>query len=120
MEITQKFLKKHFGYDPEGYLIFKEPWNDNWTHRPTGCRMIAGYQKGKTRADRYERIVIDSVWILIHHLIWFWHYGYMPEFEEKLVMDHIDGNKLNNRIQNLRWVTQKENNHFNMKRRSGG
>ena len=117
MEVTQRFLKKHFDYDLEGYLIFKEPWNDNCNHRPIGCRMVARYQKGKTRADRYERIVIDGDYYLVHHLIWFWHYGYMPGFEENLVMDHKDADKLNNRIQNLRWITHKENNHYNMKRK---
>ena len=119
MEITQDWLKEHFDYDSNGFLILKKYWNDRVNcRRYLGDKMVAGYEKGKTRADRYERIAIEKSYYLIHHLIWFWHYGYMPEFEENLVMDHRDTNKSNNRIQNLRWISQTENNHYNMRRKS--
>lgn len=29
----------------------------------------------------------------------------------KRLVDHIDGNRCNNRVENLRWVTYQENNH---------
>lgn len=43
--------------------------------------------------------------VSLHRIAWFIHYGSWPEYN----IDHINGDKLDNRIGNLRSVTQSEN-----------
>ncbi|MAD98720.1 MAG: hypothetical protein Unbinned200contig1000_32 [Prokaryotic dsDNA virus sp.] len=44
----------------------------------------------------------------VSHIVWFAYNGYWPD--KHLVIDHIDGDPSNNRIDNLRLVTHKVNN----------
>jgi hypothetical protein len=52
----------------------------------------------------YIHIKIKAKAFKAHRLIFLYHYGYFPEF-----VDHIDGNKQNNRIENLREASKQEN-----------
>lgn len=52
----------------------------------------------------YIHIKIKAQTFKAHRLIFLYHYGYFPEF-----VDHIDGNKQNNRIENLREASKQEN-----------
>ena len=49
----------------------------------------------------YIRISFNGKTILAHRLAWFMHYGEWPKNQ----IDHIDGNKSNNSIKNLRDVS---------------
>lgn len=94
--LTQTKVKKLFDYDANtGNLIWKV------SLRNTNIGMIAGT---RDKSD-YTQISFDYNRYQAHRLIWLWYYGYMPENQ----IDHIDRNKTNNRIENLREVSNQCN-----------
>ena len=62
--------------------------------------------KGSIR-NGYIRINIQKKWESLHRLIWESFNDTLLEKEQ--IIDHIDGNRLNNKLSNLRLVTQSEN-----------
>ena len=61
---------------------------------------------GSKSANGYIRIHINNKSYLAHRLAWVYVYG---SIDENLVIDHINGKRDDNRICNLRMVTQHEN-----------
>jgi len=57
--------------------------------------------------DGYVRVRKDGKEYRAHRLIWEMHYGSIPT---GILIDHIDGDTLNNRIENLRLATRQQNN----------
>ena len=55
----------------------------------------------------YVKVKYEGKMVWEHRLIWFKEYGHWPE-----VIDHINGDKSDNRIENLRNVTKGANNHL--------
>ena len=64
------------------------------------CRLI----KGTLRNNGYLQLTIKNKTIKIHRLV-------IEAFKGKsdLTVDHIDGNKLNNSLDNLQYLTREEN-----------
>lgn len=69
-----------------------------------GTRVKAGSIVGSVSTDGYARTQVNSKAVLIHRLIFLLHHGYLPQ-----VVDHIDSNIKNNKIENLRPATMREN-----------
>ena len=64
------------------------------------CRLI----KGTLRSNGYLQLTIKNKTIKVHRLV-------IEAFKGKsdLTVDHIDGNKLNNSLDNLQYLTREEN-----------
>jgi len=67
-------------------------------------RTKAGNEAGNLTENGYKRFRTGGKTYLVHRIVFLMHHGYMPEF-----VDHIDGNKINNSIENLRAVSQSQN-----------
>lgn len=97
MKITQKELKEIVSYDKETGLFV-------WL-RPTGRRAKAGQIAGAKNTLGYIQISINRMKYSAHRLAWLYVKGEFPSLD----IDHIDEDKANNRISNLRCVTRSEN-----------
>lgn len=92
-------LRECLFYDPETGVFI-------WQVVRSGGRAKPGVQAGaKPNVYGYIKIGIDGQWYPAHRLAWFYVYGEWP----KKFIDHIDGQKTNNRIKNLRDVSTSVN-----------
>lgn len=98
-------VREYFDYHPDGYLINKIT---------RGRTALAGRRTCKVDVKQYRQVVFFGRILREHILIWIWHYGVWPDN-----IDHIDHNRLNNKIENLRSVTHKENIRHGSGKRSG-
>lgn len=94
--ITHSYLREILDYDCETGL-----WS--WRH-PRG-KHKAGGRAGSYGHEGYVKITIDGVSYRSSRLAWFYFFGKWPENQ----IDHINRVRDDDRIENLRDVTAKEN-----------
>ena len=80
-------MENKFDYHPDGYLTLKN-----------GRRV--GYKNSKG----YQCVTVDRKMVRVHRIVFYLHNGYWPE-----IVDHINGDVNDNRIENLREVTAAQN-----------
>lgn len=88
-EIAERFEYK------DGYLYKKN----------TGTKCVSTNTQGYIRVG-WDRGALGRVRVLAHRLIYYMHYGDIPE---GMLVDHIDMDCTNNHIDNLRLVTKSGN-----------
>jgi len=105
--ITQEFIKELFEYK-DGELYWKMSFNQ---------KIVIGSKAGGLHRHGYMNIQINKKKYKTHRLVFLYHYGYLPK-----EIDHIDNDKTNNNIDNLRPATRSENMKnmgFHSKNKSG-
>lgn len=89
LKISQKRILELFEYK-NGVLLYKN------SNTPVKIYTTEGHQ--------YYRIKIDNIEFKLHKIIFLYHKGYLPE-----IIDHINGDCYDNRIENLREASTYQN-----------
>jgi hypothetical protein len=95
--ITQERLKFLLNYDPDTGVFTR-------TCATPRTRKFKDVPVGFVEGRGYMRATIDGRWYSLHRMAWLYVYGEMPD-----VIDHINGDRSDNRICNLRNVDHKGN-----------
>jgi hypothetical protein len=94
--LTQDLLIEMFDFDPE------TGW---FTNRYSRGRAAAGSRAGSETGHGYRRIIIGYNKYYEHHLAWLYVNGVWPD-----EIDHVNGDRSDNKISNLRVCSRSENN----------
>lgn len=103
--MTSEEVKSLLHYDPEtGRLTWLRREGDSQGIKYFNTR-FSGKEAGRMDKYGYRAIIIQGKDYLAHRLAWLYVHGEWPENE----IDHINGIRDDNRIQNLRSVTHRVN-----------
>lgn len=93
--ITQEEVMQYFTY-LDGYLYWKVS---------SGQRARPGDKIKCMSKNGYIVVQVNNRRYYVHRLIYLYHHGHFPAF-----IDHVNGDRSDNRIENLRKASKRENN----------
>ena len=104
--ISKERILKYLVYDKEnGQFFFRQDHRSN---------KVRGKLAGCLQREEYFAIGIEYRKYFVHRLVWIIEKNTNPE-----MIDHINGNKLDNRIENLRASDQRRNQQNQYRHRDG-
>lgn len=95
--VDLSYVQRQFSYESGRGLV--------WAINKAKCKkgtLVGGSTPRST-------VRLNSTRVLVSHVVWFLHHGYWPSERQEWI-DHMDGNCLNNTIENLRVASPSENN----------
>ena len=114
---SQEELLEMFYYEPETGKLFRRPkkiknigdksWNARFANKEVGSISEFRYkQSGYVARYLQVKLKIDGIYrsFLVHRIIWKLVHGVSPD-----IIDHLNGDSLDNRLCNLRNVSRSEN-----------
>ena len=95
--LTRERLRQLLSYDEDTGVF-------HWAN-PVSTAVRQGQIAGRKLNTGYWQIMVDSRRYQAHRLAWLWAYGEFPPNE----IDHVNGDRSDNRLVNLRPATKAEN-----------
>lgn len=95
--LEQSLLHEMLDYQ-DGQLV--------WKNKPYNLVHLNGKVAGCMHKSGYRQIKFGQVMYPAHRIMWIYHNG---SIDENMQIDHINGIKTDNRIENLRLVTAQQN-----------
>ena len=109
-DLTQARVKEYFNYEPEtGNLIVRlRPQSEFSPARYSSHLKRVGHTAGFIDGFGYRRVFVEGKKRIAHKIIWLLVHGDWVEYPD-FEIDHINGDRSDNRIVNLRKATKTQN-----------